>query len=347
MEKRRINHSDMNRERYVRLKKIMQQRRLFKLVCGAGNEDPEEVRKLAFIFTLAGATMLDLSANTDIVDAAAEGIRKACEIAPLLGRSIEIKPYLNVSVGLKGDPHVRKAQINLNKCSKCGRCITICQQKAINDDFKVRRCRCIGCGHCEVICPKAAVEYTSRRLDLNEILPLCIQGGVENLELHAAIDDEKAFLADWKIINNLIQGNFISLCIDRSRLSDEHFIKRVKMAYALTGERLIIQADGIPMSGSEKDDYNNTLQAIACADMVGKSKIPVKIVLSGGTNHKTGLLAKQCAVAVHGVAIGSFARKIVKEFISHDKFYDNRALIKKAISVADKLIRVNLEAIGD
>ncbi|MDD5108778.1 MAG: LdpA C-terminal domain-containing domain [Candidatus Omnitrophica bacterium] len=347
MGKRKINNSDMNRARYNRLKKILQQRKLFKLVCGAGNEDPEEVKRLAFIFTLAGSTMLDLSANADIVDAAAEGIRKAYEIAPLLGRDIRVKPYLNVSIGLKGDPHVRKAQINLDNCSKCGLCITVCQQKAISDDCKVVKYRCIGCGHCETICPKAAIQYISKRLDFNKILPLCIQRGVETLELHAAIDDDKAFLADWKIINNLIQGNFISLCIDRSLLSDEHLIDRIKMAYVLTGERLIIQADGIPMSGSENDDYNNTLQAIACADIVGKSKIPVKIVLSGGTNRKTGLLAKQCAVGVHGVAIGSFARKIVKEFISQDKFYDNKSLIKKAVSVADELIRVNLEAIGD
>ncbi len=346
LKKRKDKKTDMSRGRYSNLNKILQERRLFKLVCGAGNEDPSEVERLAFIFTLAGSTMLDLSANTDIVDAAAEGMRKAFEIAPSLGRNIKIKPYLNVSVGIKGDPHVRKAWIDLNKCSKCGLCITVCTQKAISDNFRVGRYRCIGCGHCEVICPKAAVQYTNKRLDLNEILPLCIKKGVETLELHAAIDDDKAFLADWKIINNLIQGNFISLCIDRSFLSDKRLIERIKAAYALTGNRLIIQADGIPMSGSEKDNYNDTLQAIACADIVQKSRIPVKIVLSGGTNRKTGLLAKQCGVLVHGVAIGSFARKIVKEFISSNKFYDNKLLIRKAVSVADKLVRVNLEAIS-
>lgn len=336
----------MNINRYDKLKEIVLRRRLFKLVCGAGNEDPEEVKRLSFIFSLAGSTMLDLSANTNIVNAATEGIRKAYEIAPLLCRNIKIKPYLNVSVGLKGDPHIRKVQIDLNKCSKCGQCIKACKQKAISDNFKVKKYRCIGCGHCEISCPKAAIQYINKRFDLEKILPLCIQGGVETLELHAAVDDDNAFLTDWKIINNLAQDNFISLCIDRSHLSDKRLIERVKMAYELTGERLLIQADGIPMSGSESDDYNNTLQAIACADIVQKCRIPVKIVLSGGTNHKTGLLAKQCGVVAHGVAVGSFARKIVKEFISNNVFYDNLPLIKKAVSVADKLIRVNLEAIS-
>jgi Fe-S-cluster-containing hydrogenase component 2 len=173
----------MSKERYIRLKEIIQQKRLFKLVCGAGNEDPDEVERLVFIFTLAGSSMFDLSASTDIVDAAAEGIRKAYEISLLLGRNIRIKPYLNVSVGLKGDPHLRKAQINLNKCSKCGRCINVCKQEAISNSFRVERYRCIGCGHCEVICPKAAIQYMHKKLDFNKILSLCIQRGVETLEL--------------------------------------------------------------------------------------------------------------------------------------------------------------------
>ena len=42
--------------RYEELKGILQERRYFKVVCGAGNEDPEEVRLLSMIYTLAGAS---------------------------------------------------------------------------------------------------------------------------------------------------------------------------------------------------------------------------------------------------------------------------------------------------
>jgi len=345
LKKQKLNNSFGENKRCAELKKILQQRKLFKLVCGAGNEDPEEVKRLALIFTLAGATMLDLSANIDIVDAAVEGIGQAYALAPSLGKKIRIKPYLNVSIGIKGDPHLRKAQINLSKCSKCGRCVTVCRQKAINRNCQVEKYRCIGCGHCAAACSKAAITYLDKRIDFNKILPACIQKGVETLELHAAVDDERAFLSDWKLINHFVQDNFVSLCIDRSLLSDQRLIKRVRLAQALAGKRLIVQADGIPMSGSEKDDYNNTLQAVACADIVEKSKLPVKIVLSGGTNSKTGRLAKQCGITAHGVALGSFARMIVKEFLIHDKFYKGKALIKRAVTVAEKLIAVNLKAL--
>lgn len=337
----------MPTERYIKLKEILQERRLFKLVCGAGNEDPEEVKRLSTIFTLAGSIMLDLSANPSIVDAANEGISRAYELAPVLERKIKGRPYLNVSIGLKGDPHVRKSQIDQQKCSKCGQCIAACRQKAISDDFEVKEYRCIGCGHCGIVCAQSAVRFIHKKADFDKILPLCIQKGVENLELHAAVEDEDAFLSDWRILNDLIKDNFVSLCIDRSLLSNKRLIERVEAAYRMTGERLIIQADGVPMSGGEKDDYNNTLQAIACADIVQKSGIPVKILLSGGTNLKTGLLSKQCGILAHGVAIGSFARKVVKEFIIADNFYENIPSIKKAVSIADELIRINIEAIRD
>lgn len=333
-------------KRYKKLKDILEERRLFKMVCGVGNEDAEEIQRLSLIFTLAGSTMLDLSANPDIVEAAAKGIEKAYKIAPLLKRKIEIRPYLNISIGLKGDPHARKARIEKERCSKCGRCIKVCGQKAIKNDLTIIKYRCIGCGHCGAVCKDKAISYTDKKADIGKILPLCIKNGIETMELHASVEDEDAFLSDWKILNKFIPSNFISLCIDRSMLSNKRLIERIKTAYRMTGERLIIQADGIPMSGGEKDDYNNTLQAIACADIVQKSGLPVKILLSGGTNSKTGLLARQCGVDAHGIAIGSFARKLVKEFISREDFEDNIPLIKKAVAAADELIKVNIGAIS-
>ena len=43
----------------------------FKLVCGAGNENAEEVRRLAVVYTLAGANGFDVSAQPEIVSACA------------------------------------------------------------------------------------------------------------------------------------------------------------------------------------------------------------------------------------------------------------------------------------
>jgi ferredoxin len=330
--------------RYDILKEILKDRKFFKLVCGAGNEDIQEVRKLAFVYTLAGAHMLDLSANIDVVRAAKEGVRFAFEIAPKLGKKIRFSPYLNVSIGLKGDPHVRKAKIDLVVCTKCGLCVKKCPQEAI-EDFIVKEYKCIGCGECEKVCKFAAISFIHKRVDFSKTLPACVAEGVETMELHAVIEDEEAVFADWGLLNNLIKNNFLSMCLDRQVLSNKNLIERIRKAYEITGKRFIVQADGVPMSG-EADDYNTTLQAIACADVVRKSGIPVIILLSGGTNGKTGLLAKQCGIDANGVAVGSWARMIVKEFIKREDFDSNMEIIKKAVSVAEDLIRVNIEALS-
>jgi len=170
--------------------------------------------------------------------------------------------------------------------------------------------------------------------------------GVETLELHAAVDDDAVFLRDWRNINDLVKDNFISLCIDRHLLSNIRLIERVRSAYEIAGQRLIIQADGIPMSGSEKDDYNCTLQAISCADIIQKSGIPAMMILSGGTNSKTGLLARQCGIKANGIALGSFARAMLRNFTARDDLSNNIQSIRKALSVAEKLIRVNIGAIS-
>lgn len=336
---------DSGTERFNALRDTLRRRQCFKLVCGAGNEDREEVRKLSIVFTIAGATMLDLSANFEIIEYAKRGVNKAIEIAPVIGRGVLKRPYLNVSIGVKGDPHVRKAEIDKKKCPKCGACLIECPQKAISKDFVIMTYKCLGCGRCGTACPSGAVRYNNSRADISSILPECVKLGVETLELHAVADDDELFMNDWKLLNRIIKNNFISLCIDRSLLSNKRLIERVKAAYEITGDRMIVQADGVPMSG-EKDDYNCTLQAVACADIVQKSKIPVMILLSGGTNNKTGLLAKQCGLTTHGVAIGSFARKLVRELINKEGFDDDLSLIKKSVEAAENLMRVNIEAIS-
>ncbi|MDD5006785.1 MAG: 4Fe-4S binding protein [Syntrophorhabdaceae bacterium] len=335
----------MNNERYDILKNIFREKKFFKLVCGAGNEDLTEVRRLATIYTLAGVSMHDLSANIDVVEAAKKGIERAYELAPMLGKKIEIRPYLNVSIGLKGDPHVRKATIDRNVCVECGECVKVCRQNAITEDYSVMEFKCIGCGDCEKVCPSDAIKYLHKLADFENILPECAKSGVETMELHAVTADDGAVMHDWMLLNKIITDNFISVCLDRSLLSNRHLIERIKRLYGITGGRMIVQADGVPMSG-EGDDYNTTLQAIACADVVMKSGIPVIVLLSGGTNSKTGLLARQCGVNAHGVAIGSFARKIVKRYVTMEDFDSNIDIMKEAISIAEQLVISNIEAIN-
>ena len=72
------------------LKSLLDAKKCFKLVCGAGNEDAEDVKKLVSLYAKAGCRFFDISANEDIVDAAKTALKNV---------NID-DAYLCVSVGI-------------------------------------------------------------------------------------------------------------------------------------------------------------------------------------------------------------------------------------------------------
>ena len=74
--------------RFETMTYLLNKRKLFKLVCGAGNEDAEQVKKLAFVYTLAGAKCFDVSANVEVVQKAAIGIKEAISYSEKLDKQI-------------------------------------------------------------------------------------------------------------------------------------------------------------------------------------------------------------------------------------------------------------------
>lgn len=282
------------------LEDLLKERKCFKLVCGAGNENEKEVYDLVKLYAQAGCKFFDLSAKLEIVLAAKRALSDA---------GVE-DAYLCVSVGIKNDPHVSKARIDYEKCVQCGKCQEICPQKAINY-FKVKAKNCIGCGKCYKVCHKGAISFYSQEKDLAEVLPPIIELGIDCIEFHAMGLDETEIETKWAYINSVYPG-MLSICTSRGKLGDEQMVARIKkMLEGRAPYTTIVQADGFPMSGGE-DDYKTTLQTVATAEIVQNAKLPVYLLLSGGTNSKTAELAKMCGINYNGIAIGSFARKIVK-----------------------------------
>ena len=56
---------------------------------------------------------------------------------------------------------LKKAEINMSKCVKCGKCIEYCVFDAIKD-YKVKMFSCEGCGVCEYVCPVYAVKLKDK-----------------------------------------------------------------------------------------------------------------------------------------------------------------------------------------
>ncbi len=300
---------------------------MFKLVCGAGNEDAESVKRLVFVYASAGCSIFDLSARKEILDAAKEGAKSA-------GR--EDVQYC-VSIGIKGDKHIKKARINNSKCIKCSNCYNNCPNEAVYSSIIIDEKKCIGCGICEKKCPTGAITMEEKDVNYREILPYMVQNGVDIIELHIMGHDTVDLAKKWQVINDC-NPKLASICIDRENFGNREVLNRINsMISVRVPYTTIIQADGVPMSGGA-DDYKTTLQAVAMAEVIQNAELPVYIMLSGGTNSKTAELAKLCGINYWGIAIGSWARKIVKPYVLQDDFWENKETQDKAIKIAKKLI---------
>lgn len=304
------------------LDELLKAGKCFKLVCGAGNEDASEVEKLVALYSAAGCKFFDLSAKPEIIKAAKRGLQNR-------------EGYLCVSVGIKGDPHIQKAVIDYEKCKGCHKCEEICPQRTIKH-CKVKPARCIGCGKCYSVCSHNAISFVTENKDLKDVLPPLTELGIDCIELHAMGENED-WEDKWNYINSVYDG-LLSVCTSRGYLSEEKMLNRIKnMIKDRKPYSTIIQADGFPMSGSA-DDFKTTLQAVSTAEIVQNAKLPVYIMLSGGTNSKTSELANMCGINYHGIAIGTFARKIVRKYIEREDFLTNKNVFNEAVEIASCLV---------
>ena len=300
---------------------------MFKVVCGAGNEDCETVKRLVYVYAKAGCKCFDLSARKEILDAAKEAVKLA---------NVNDAMYC-VSIGIKGDPHIAKASIKNSLCIKCGTCFRNCPNDAIYSSIIIDDKKCIGCGTCARKCPTGAMTMVEKDVNVKDILPYMTANGVDILELHIMGHDKKDLEYKWNIINEC-NPKYASICIDRENFGNKEVIDRIRNMIAHRKPySTIVQADGIPMSGTS-DDYKTTLQAVAMAEIIQNTNMPVHIMISGGTNSKTAELAKLCGINYWGIAIGSWARKIVKPYITDENFWNCLDCQHQAIKAAQELI---------
>ena len=105
----------------------LEEKRFFKLVCGASLTDVQMVENLSFVFTLAGAHVIDLAPKADVIFAARRGVQNA------LSRGMPRHaptPLLMASIQLDKDPHFRKAAVDYSLCDLCNACVKICPTEA-------------------------------------------------------------------------------------------------------------------------------------------------------------------------------------------------------------------------
>ena len=282
------------------LQTLLESRKCIKIICGAGNENIEQIRHITDIYARAGVRYFDISANIEAIRTVKQVLQK-----------LNIEGYICVSYGIKGDPHTKKIKVS-EACINCGKCVPTCSQKALyqtTDAVWIMNDSCIGCGTCIPACSFNALSLSSIPKNIEDTLPDIVAEGVDTIEFHAngALSDIDRNLSS---IENLHTG-MISICMDRSLYGDKQLIDIfTKFITHRTPYSTIIQADGLPMEGNN-DSPGITLQAIAFGQIIARAKLPVYLLLSGGTNDKTSYLAQQMGFAYNGISVGSFARKII------------------------------------
>ncbi len=315
------------------LKELLESKKCFKLVCAAGNEDVTQVEKLVALYSKAGCRFFDLCADPEVIKSAKKGLINA-----------NLQSYICVSIGTKGDSHIRKAKIN-NNCIKCEKCLQECPQDAIIQEHLVNESKCIGCGKCSKVCDVGAIDFIDRSKDIKKILPPLIKLGIDCVELHAKMFEgysENEIIEKCDYINKNFDG-FLSICINSSESDREKLIEILKK---LISKRkpytTIIKAEGDSMTGSIRN-LKTTMETIKVAELINKAKLPVYVMLSGGTNIESTRLAKKMSIEINGVAIGTYARNLVKEYTKQDDFLSNPEIFNAALIKAKELVDTSIK----
>lgn len=314
----------------MRLKRLLEAKNCFKLICGAGNQNLNEIEKLVALYSKAGCKFFDLAADPDVLIAAQRGLDFS------IPKDEQKDYHFCISIGTKEDAHVQKAKINFMNCRQCAKCYKICPQGAINPYYQVSSKKCIGCLKCKEVCEHNAIETYSPKVHFD--LSAFKSFNISCIELHASDANEEEADNIWQYLNNNFNG-LLSLCIGCSSLSVEQVLKRTqKLITQREPYTTIIQADGHPMSGTE-DDYKTTIPAVATAHSIQSANLAAYLMISGGTNSKTAQAAKSCNVDYNGISVGSYARKIVKEHIEREDFLQNKTVFDEALKIASSLVK--------
>lgn len=310
------------------IEQALQERRFFKLICGASYRNTSFVATLARIFAEAGAHVIDVGARPELVAAARAGIAQAQ--LPTAGL-----PLIMVSVGINQDLHFLRVEKDFSRCDGHGFCVNACPHEVFVGS-EIRLENCLGCDHCVIACPTKALSLVARD-PLHEVQGLlrdCFAAGATALEVHTgdgSLPELQDLLAQLAPLREQIELLAFSLGAHGQSLPE---IAQLALTIrALAGPDILIQADGKPISGRKGE--KSTLPCLELAETLFAQGLDAYVQVSGGTNDLTGALARRRQSGIHGVGMGSFARKFIDLSPSESL---TEALLQAKIAQARQLV---------
>ncbi len=291
-----------------------------KIICGAANTSEKQVERLAMVYALAGADIIDVGPQENIYNAAKRGLQKAKGVKP----SINL-PLIMTSVNTGDDKHFKKASFDLSKCVQCLECLKVCD---INKDPE----KCYGCARCVEACQHNVIKM----IKLPETEKIKNREAVEIHTGKSTPEQVKAFLEFNRPA--IDKTGIISVSISSDRFSSKELIDYTNKIIAMFDKKIIIQIDGLSMRGGTKK--TSTLKTLAAASTLVDAEINAYIQLSGGTNYLTQEIANMTGLKISGIGYGTFAKKIILSYIEEYEEAKFMAELKNITSVAENLIKI-------
>ncbi len=298
----------VRKDSYYRAVEALENKEFFKLTLGASFSNSRQIERLSFIYSLAGAHVIDVMASPKLVKAVREGIDNALRWSRDHGHEVSI-PLMMISIKSDEDPHFQKAWIaNKGKVHIPQALIQVCPTKALQRDG-IMVDLCIGCGLCvneEIPIILRPLKKVSRDLVVS-----CLNEGASGVEFHLGEGDREKFVSLLNEIRSSLNDEILlSFTVGSHQMSPLRVQEVVRHIQSqMKNRRVVLQADGAPMSG--KDGKGSTLQALAMAQVVQSVKRKDWLQASGGTNNLTRQLADTFDIELNGVAMGTYARKIL------------------------------------
>jgi len=320
----------------------LRSRQWFKLICGASYQHLPAIRHLALIYTLAGADCIDMAPDPATIAAAREGINAAMDLGAT--RS----PLVMVSFNDGEDPHFRKAIFDSALCpTDCpSPCQKVCPTNAIqfsNDYNGVISNLCYGCGRCLPLCPVQIIHTREQVYVPEDIFEQVLNQQVDAIEIHTQPNRTKEFANFWQRLSPIIPELKLMAVSFPDCENLQEYLKSLLAGMNPKPRSLIWQTDGRPMSGDIGDGA--TRAALQLGQKVLDFQLPIGFVqLAGGTNASTVPKLRQAAIPVAGVAYGSYARKIIMDFLEDsgaeipDRLEVKSCLLWQAVAIARQLV---------
>ncbi len=298
----------------------LEARQFFKLICGGSFSDTTRLEPLVQCYAQTGIPVIDVSASLPVVNTVIQAL--ASQAQP---------PALMVSFPLDSDPHFRKIQLVESDCILCGACVPICptQVFTLNHTLEVTGPACYGCGRCVPVCPTEALllEPFSVYPDLAAVLA---KPEVTMVEIHTSFADPVMVEGLYETLGPFLVDKALSICLRPQELPRSQVLAFLQAFQDRSPYPVIVQVDGLPMSGSADPEASRPALEAARA-LAPDLPQGMYLTVSGGINAQTAQFLKFPEYApIHGVGMGTYARQQVWESLSDPV---------KAAQEADRLVR--------